>query len=637
MPSGQEADDINDRSNDRQTDPGPGPGYSFPTRIAAMARGSAGAMRLSLKRATLPLVAGLAAFVLWAPGAGAHAILQDTSPPRGEIAKSQPKLIVFRFNEPVESSFGAVHVYDAKGREVESGDVQRPQGQKSVAIGLDSGLPKGSYTATYHVISADAHPVSGGFVFSIGKAGAVPKTVAQLTAADKVGRPTEVGFGIARGVSYAAIAFAVGALAFLIWSWLPGLSSVAGAESRWRAASERFSARLRLLLVIALAAGVVSEACQLVFQGATGAGVSFWQALDSKILREVVQTRFGTVHLLDLIAFAVFLALATPRAWAPVLRPASVGATGLAAPRFGRVELIAMGTVAGFLALSPALAGHASTQSPSGLLIPMDVLHVLAMSFWIGGLLALIAIVPAVTRALEPPDRTRLLAAILLRFSPAAFVAVCVILTTGLVQAYVHVRSVDHLIHTGYGRAVLAKMILLVALIAFGAYNQRRAIPRLRALAAGGRPPGGAGAGLRISLRSEVALLAVVIAVTSMLVSYAPPTSSSSGPFSATKTLGPLELQTTVDPATTGLNAMHVYLTNAKDGRQFTGTRELTVELSLPGKNIGPLKPKAQKAGPGHYVITGASFAPRGKWQVRITDRVSEFDEYQTTFNVPIR
>jgi copper transport protein len=389
--------------------------------------------------------------------------------------------------------------------------------------------------------------------------------------------------------------------------------------------------------VAALAAGLVSEACQLVFQGASAAGTSFWQAIDTDVLREVVQTRFGTVHLLDLIAFAAFLVLALPRAWAPVLRPASVGATGLAAPRFGRVELIAMGTLAAFLALSPALAGHAATQSPSGLLIPTDVLHVLAMSVWIGGLVVLIAIVPAATRALEPPYRTRLLAAILVRFSPVAFTAVCAILTTGLIQAYVHVRSIDHLIHTGYGRAVLAKMVLLVVLIAFGAYNQRRAVPRLKALAAGGEAPGRAGAGLRTSLRGEVALLAVVIGVTSLLVSYAPATSSSSGIFSATKSLGPLELQMTVDPATTGLNAMHLYLTNARDGSQFTGTKELDVGLSLPKKNIGPLKANAQKAGPGHYVITGASFVPGGKWQVRITDRVSEFDEYDTTIEVPIR
>jgi len=591
----------------------------------------------TLKQSAIAIACGVAALAASASTAHAHAILQDTTPPRGETLKTEPKMVAFRFSEPVESNFGAVRVFDARGHQVESGSVQRPGGQRTVGVALKPGLAKGSYTATYHVISADSHPVSGGFVFSIGRPGAIPKTVAQLTAGDKIGNPTKVGFAIARGVSYAAIAFAVGALAFLIWTWLPGLGSVAGAEGRWRNASKRFSRRLRLLLVAALAAGLVSEACQLVFQGATGAAVSFWHALDAKILREVIQTRFGTVHLIDLGAFAILLVLTLPRAWAPVLQPASVGATGLAAPRFGRLELAVMGSLAFLLALSPSLAGHAATQSPSGLLIPVDVLHVLAMSVWVGGLLTLVAVVPAATRALEPSDRTRLLAAILLRFSPVALAAVSTILVTGLVQAYVHVRSVDNLIHTGYGRAVLAKMLLLLALIALGAYNRRRAVPRLRALARGGQPPGTAGAGLRTSLRSEVALLAVVIAVTSVLVSYAPAISRSSGPFSATKTLGPLELQMTVDPARTGLNAMHLYLTNAKDGSQFNGTKEIDVGLSLPKKGIGPLKANAQKAGPGHYVITGASFAPAGKWQVRITDRVSEFDEYDTTVELPIR
>src|SRR5207253_2835839 len=141
------------------------------------------------------------------------------------------------------------------------------------------GLAQGSYTATFRVISADSHPVSGGFVFSIGKPGVTPKTVAQLTAADKVGASTQIGFGIARGVTYAAIAFALGALAFLIWTWLPALRSAAGADARWLEASERFSRRLHGLIVVALAAGVVSEAFQLVFQGAVGTGGSFWSAL----------------------------------------------------------------------------------------------------------------------------------------------------------------------------------------------------------------------------------------------------------------------------------------------------------------------------------------------------------------------
>jgi copper transport protein len=585
----------------------------------------------------LPFVLVVVCVAAFAPPAGAHAILENTSPGRGVTVKSQPKLIVFRFSEPVESSFGAVRVIDANGRQVESGSVSRPHGQSSVAIALKPHLPEGSYTATYRVISADSHPVSGGFVFSVGKPGATPKTVAQLTAGDKVGEITQIGFGIARGVGYAAIAFAIAALAFLIGIWLPSLRSVAGGDARWLEASERFSGRLRNLLMIALAAGAVSEACQLVFQGATGTGGTFWDALDSTVIREVIHTRFGTVHLLDLIAFAAFFLLAVPRGWAPVLRPASVGATGLAAPRFGGVELLLMGTLAALFAVSPALAGHAATQSPSALLIPIDILHVTAMSIWVGGLLILVVLLPVATRALDPPDRTRLLAATLLRFSPVALAAVGVILATGLVQAYEHVRSVDNLIHTGYGRAVLAKMLLLLALIGLGAYNRQRAVPRLRELAADGAPPGAAGVGLRRSLRSEVALLAVVIGVASVLVSYAPATARSTGPFSETTMLGPLELQMTVDPARTGPNGMHFYLLNAKDGSQFTGTKEFKVLTSLPSKSIGPLEIDARKAGPGHYVAPGVDLVPGGEWKIRITDRVSEFDQYEKTIDVPIR
>jgi copper transport protein len=589
-----------------------------------------------MRRAIVSILVAVCAGV-FAPAAMAHAVLESTKPARGETLKAQPRLITFGFSEPVESSFGAVRVYNAKGNQVQSGEVTHPGGQSFVAIGLRPRLAQGSYTATFRVISADSHPVSGGFVFSIGKAGATPKTVAQLTAADKVGRITAVSFGVARGVSYAAIAFAIGALAFLILIWLPALRSVAGADHRWLEASERFSRRLHALLVVGLAAGLVGQVCQIVFQGATATGGTFWSALDGTVIREVIRTRFGTVHLIDAIAFAAFLLVAVPRR-SPVLRPAAVGATGLAARGFGRVELGLMGGLAALLAISPALSGHAETQSPSGLLIPLDALHVSAMSVWVGGLAVLIGVLPVATRALEPSDRTRLLAATLLRFSPVALAAVCAILASGLVQAYVHVRSIDNLINTGYGRAVLAKMVLLAVLIGFGYYNRQRGVPRLQELAAGNASPGAAGVAIRRSLRAEVLLLAVVIGVTSLLVSYAPANvTSATGPFARTTTLGPTELQMTVDPAATGSNLMHFYLINAKDGSQFDGSKEFSVLMSLPDKNIGPLKAEPRKAGPGHYVVLGASFVPGGKWKVQVVDRVSAFDEYQTTVDVPIR
>ena len=177
----------------------------------------------------------------------------------------------------------------------------------------------------------------------------------------------------------------------------------------------------------------------------------------------------------------------------------------------------------------------------------------------------------------------RLLAATLARFSPIAFASVLAILATGLAQSWFQVEEWNNLFDTAFGRAALIKFGLLVGpLMALGAYNQRRLLPRLRTAAAGGATPGRDGLLLRRSIRTEVALLAVVLGVTAALVSYAPSGYVSSGPQSATTSLGPADLQLTVDPARVGPNEMHVYLTDKQTGQQYDRVKEFNVDLLLP-------------------------------------------------------
>lgn len=588
------------------------------------------------------LVGACCALLAAAPAASAHAVLESSQPERGAALERAPGGVSFTFNEPVEGSFGAVRVFDARGERVDDDRVTRPgDGSESIGVGLDPGLGDGSYTATYRVVSADGHPVTGGFVFSVGEGGASPgATVDELIDAGRAGPVTEIGFGVVRGLAYAAIALAVGGVAFLLAAWLPGLGAVAGSGGRWREASEAFSRRLRATLAFAVATGAVTSALGVALQGATAGGTSLWAALDPDVISEVLDTRFGTVWglrgLAWLLAGAALAIALSPRA-RTAMRPA-VGADGLApagAPRPAALALLAVPL--GFVALSPALAGHASTQDPEALLVPVNLIHVLAMSAWLGGLALLLAAVPAATRRLEPPERTRLLAAVLRRFSPLALAAVAALLVTGLVQAYVHVRSVDNLTETAFGRAVLIKFALVaVALLALGAYQRYRSVPRLRALERGGAPPGRGGLLLRRALRAEVALITVVLGVTAALVSYAPSVAEQSGPFSTATDMGPLRLDLTVDPARAGRNEIHVYLTDAADGTQFEGTRELRVALRLPDKDIGPIDTAPRRAGPGHYVVTRADLGVAGDWELAVSARVSEFDQYDASVEVPV-
>jgi copper transport protein len=580
-----------------------------------------------LRRALVSTLAAVLGLGLLAPaGALAHAQLEGTVPERGAVVKHEPPAVIFRFDEPVEGNFGAVRVYDASGSRVDEGDAFHPNGEgPRLGVHLKPGLPDGSYTATYRVISADGHIVSSGFVFSIGKAGKAPKeTVAELTAGSGSGPVTETVFGVARGLQYAALALGVGGLAFLLLAWLPGLGAVGGAGEGWRRAAQAFSRRLRALLLFAAALGALSAAAAVVMEGAEAAGISGFSALKETIVRETLETKFGTIWGLAVLAWLLF----------GVLVAVALRGDGSHRPSVALLVPIAVPSV--YLVLVPALAGHGSTQSPVALNFPVNVVHVSAMAVWLGGLATLLFAAPRATRELEPADRGRLLAAALSRFSQVAFVAVAAILLTGLVQAYVYVRHLDALTETGYGRAVLAKFLLLVAiLVPLGAYNRRRSVPRLKRIAAGGETPGRAGVLLRRALRAEVAVLLVVLGVTAALASYAPPVTAQGGPFSTETQFGPIQLEMTVEPATVGANEVHLYLFDAKSGAPFEPIKELKVTASLPEKGISlPLEP--QFAGPGHYTIPGALLSSPGEWQIELTVRVSAFDEYSKRVGVEI-
>lgn len=562
--------------------------------------------------------------------ASAHATLEGTVPARGAQLSRAPAQVEFRFDESVEATFGALRVFDTEGRPVQEGETFHPGGEGDVvAVKLQRGLKDGTYTATYRVISADGHPVSSGFVFSVGDAGPATRSVDSLLSGESTGRITDSAFAVVRAIQYAAIALGLGTLAFLLLCWLPALRAVAGGDATWQAASDAFAFRAQRILVAAALAGLLSGVAALVLQGAVGQGSTFWVALKPDVVNEVLGTRFGTAWGLGALAWAVaLLALAIQRPL-PRMRPASVGATGLALPG-PRVIALALPLVA--LAFLPAMGGHASVQSPVALLLGANVLHVLAMSAWLGGIAMLVLALRAATAQLDPGDRARLLASTVGRFSTLAGIAIAVLLATGIVQGIVEVRTFPHLLDTAFGRAVLIKVVVALGIVALGYVNRQRLLPQLRTATT----PGHAGVLLRRTLKTELLLGAIALGATGALSTYAPSIAVSSGPYATSAIIGPARLEVTVDPAKVGPNQLHLYLFDRKTGAPFDQTKELRVTAALPGKGIAPIAMTPHVAGPGHFVVDGATLAVKGKWTMTVVDRVSDFDEYQTRFTAPI-
>ena len=252
---------------------------------------------------------------------------------------------------------------------------------------------------------------------------------------------------------------------------------------------------------------------------------------------------------------------------------------------------------------------------------PVDVIHVLSASVWVGGIACLLLALPAATRRLEEGERTQLLLGSLRRFSPLALAAVIAIAATGVIQAYIDVRSIHGLVHTTYGALIIAKTAFAGGPDRARLAQSRAPDPGAAALVAAGGAPGGAGVAARRTLRGELVLMMCVFGVTAALVSYAPPIDAASGPFSVNTRLGPALLEMTVEPARVGPNTIHLYLIDAKSGVQYTATKELTATARLPAKNIGPLPLKASLAGPGHYILSSAVLSPGATWAIELVDR----------------
>ena len=543
------------------------------------------------RRSCRPVLVAIAALVALAvvPAAGAHARLITTEPANDTVLEQSPSSVLLRFDEPVETAFGAIRVYDARAQRVDSGKVERPS-EKEARIELDRRLARGTYTATWRAVSADGHPVSGAFVFHVGAPGANPAGIAAQVLEGGTPASVSVLFSVVRALDFLLLLLVGGGTLMLV----VGLGQ----------ASSRTRSRLSRLLIGGSVALAVAAGAGIVLQGAAAGGFGLREALHRDVVSAVLETRFGTVWLLQ-AALAVASALLL--AWSR------------------RVPVLAL-VPAVLLLVTPSLSGHASVSG--AIAFVADVAHVTAASVWVGGLTALVlALVWAGT------ERWELAVSAVPRFSGLAVVAVSWLIASGTVSGYLQVRALRGLWETTYGQLLLVKITLVLPLLALGFYNNRRAVPRLRERLATAPERTRF---LRVA-GAELALMVAIVSVTAVLVSEPPARAEVAprGPYATTAQLGDLELNVVVDPAAAGRNQIHLYLTNPSG--QPTDVDEATVSATLASRQIGPLRLKAHRAGPGHFIAHGAQLALAGDWQLRVETRRGEFDAAAASVSVPIR
>ena len=130
--------------------------------------GALGTHRATSSATVAAFAAVLALSALAAPPAFAHARLLRTSPAEGARLQAAPATVAFEFDERVRSSSPA----DVSGGTLR-GTLKRParlkDGGREVIVSLPSGLGRGVYSVTWHVVSDDGHQELGTLVFGVGR------------------------------------------------------------------------------------------------------------------------------------------------------------------------------------------------------------------------------------------------------------------------------------------------------------------------------------------------------------------------------------------------------------------------------------------------------------------------------------
>ncbi|MDQ1710265.1 MAG: copper transport protein, partial [Frankiaceae bacterium] len=233
-------------------------------------------------------VLGLAVLVTMAAAApaSAHAVLLSTSPAPQSTVPAPPTSVILHFSEAVDVAFGAIRVYDVDGHRVDSSAVAHPGGDKSAAaIGVRR-LAAGSYTVSWHVVSADGHPVRGGFAFYVQHPSAISSVA--TTPDQPPSRFVSWFFGASRLLVYAAFALLVGLAVVRRWVWTPSRRQHDVAID-----ATTFPRRFRRWFVGSLVALVTGMIGSLLCQTATVAGVSLLAAAKPSLVHAVLGTSYG--------------------------------------------------------------------------------------------------------------------------------------------------------------------------------------------------------------------------------------------------------------------------------------------------------------------------------------------------------
>ena len=521
--------------------------------------------------------------------AAGHANYVRSNPASDARLVKPPTEVRIEFSEPPDPKGSEIQVLDTSGRRHDKGDLAPSGDPNGLRVSVEP-IPDGGYLVAWTTTSAvDGHTTKGAFAFVIGN-GPLPP-VPDIGEAAPAPTLLEVA---GRALSYAGIALGLGTAFFVLFiappgtdprreSWLLSIAGtliVAGSLALIVEQGPKLPPRLGALLAVRAFAGVILAAVSITPRLA--------------MMRPVGALAGGGVMTLG--PFATF----RPR----------------------RMIALAAGIAA---AMTATLVSHATALGELKSMA-FDFVHVLSVSVWTGGVVALLWCVLLVRRD-ETAEDARALGATVWRFSVTAMIATALLITAGVLQAFDRLVLINDLYETPYGIALAVKIALVAVALAIGAVNLLRWGPRLRA---GIR----ARTGLIRDTVAETAIFVVVIGAASFLTAFAPPAQPSAAAYDQTQHVSGLRLEMLVASGGAGRNT---YVLRVHQGlAPVTGAEKVAFRFTMIEHDMGEQELVATERAAGEYVATGSPTAMFGTWRIQTIVRIAGREDVSTVFTFPV-
>lgn len=552
-------------------------------------------------RFLVPLVFFIGIFAFATP-AWAHANLVRSEPAANSASPIPPTQVRLWFSEEIEPRFTMISVLNTSGIPVDQHDARPlPDDPKAMQVSLPP-LAPGLYTVVWQALSAaDGHTTAGSFSFTVGDKPLTESSprqiITQVNAALALRELPPLWQIAIRWFNLLTLVFLVGSLAFPILILRASINSADAWRARWLALM-RTAIVLCMLAMLAL----------LVLQTFIASG-GF-----TSIVPVLTATRFGVVWCLR-------AAMLVGLSW--LMFRAKNFSLGLA---------FALGVV---FAITQSLNSHnAAVDTPPLIPLFIDIVHLLAVSIWVGGLAQLLFTVPVFLQSFTAEQGVQQLAGIIARFSLVAFISVGAMVATGFVAAIFQVGSLEAFFDTLYGQVLFVKIAMLVPLLTLAAFNLIVMRPAVAHAIA--QKINRLAVQFNAAVALELVLALAILFIVGILTSTAPARIAYDATpqlFIETHRVDDVKITLGAAPGKIGANDFDVYLRDSA-GNPVTDASVVRLLGEMREMKMGVQELTTKPQGNGHYTLHADLLSMAGTWDIEVLARRPNRDDTRTTFTL---